>query len=45
MEEQILGLEGKFKSQRADLMLGGLIEGLKGRFESWKADLRPGGLN
>ena len=36
--------EGKFELQRADLMLGGLIEGLEGRFEVWRSDLRLRGL-
>ena len=38
-------MEGKFELQRADLMLGGLIEGLEGRFEVWKSDLWQGGGN
>ena len=36
-------MEGKFEQQRADFILGVVIEGLEGRFEVWKADLRFGG--
>ena len=36
-------MEGKFEPQRADLMLGGLVEGLEGRSEVCRSDFRRGG--